>query len=112
MIGLEPLGCVGMMMEGDTIHVGWGLLSVLGGSDVGAEFRMGFTGLVEDGGCCFGVAPSVKQMLLMAGQEANLMANMMVCFLHRGHRGVLQIPGNLCLFLLFYVLHHPNPYGS
>ena len=51
-------------------------MPVVDGAGVGT--RMGSTELMGGGGHCFGVAPNVEQMLLVAGVEANLAVNMMV----------------------------------
>ena len=40
--------------------------------EVGAGIGMGSTELAGGGGCRFGVAPSVEQILLVVGIEANL----------------------------------------
>ena len=88
MIGPELLGLAGMVMEGSTTHVGWGLSSMLVGSGVGVGIRTGFIGLMEGEGHHFGVAPNVEQTLLVVEEEANLAANMTVFFLHRRHERI------------------------
>ena len=73
----ESLGPGGMVMIGDMIHGEWGQSSwpVLDGARAGIE--MGSTELMGGGGCHFGVAPNVEQMLLVVEVEASLAVNMM-----------------------------------
>ena len=51
---------------------------------IGAGIGMGSIGSVGGGGCHFGVASSAEQTLLVIGEEANPVANMIVFLCHKG----------------------------
>ena len=91
MIEPESLDPVGMVMAGGMTCGEWGQSSTFVVDEAGVEIRIDFTGLVEGGGCRFGVVSNVERTWLVVGVEASLVVNMMISCQHR----VQEMEGDL-----------------